>query len=452
MGAVRAEGGVSREIAEFVAAARFEDLPAAIVHEAKRSLLNIIGTGISGARDETVEIALRALSRFSGRADATVIGRGERIDALGAAFLNAASANVSDFDDTHAPTVIHPSAPVAPVLFALAELRPVTGAELLLGFALGVEIACRMGIAVSPAHYRRGWHVTATCGVLGAAMAAGKLLRLDPARLVWALGNAATQSCGLVESLGHPAKSLSIGNAARNGLLSAVLAEDGFSGPERPLEGRFGFLAVMGAAADTAPVGGYGESWELARNSYKVYPGGVVIHPAIDCALAVRAWTGWILDDVADIVVRGHRLLCERGDRPDVTTGREAQLSVQHSVAVALLFGRVGLAEYTDGCVNDPAVLALRGKVRVEEAPEFAVEGAAMEVVMRDGARHRASVAAARGSLARPPDDAELERKFLDLAGALRPAEELRRLIDMVWGLDRARDAAELLALSTPGR
>src|SRR5262245_8692566 len=146
--------GVTQDLARFIVETRWSDIPQDISHEAKRALVNFFAVALAGCRGDPVEIALQSLAAFSGREQATVIGRDERVDALSAAFLNAASANVLDFDDTHVPTAIHPSAPVAPALFALAELRPVTGRDLLAAFVLGVEIECR---------------ITATCGVLGAA-------------------------------------------------------------------------------------------------------------------------------------------------------------------------------------------------------------------------------------------------------------------------------------------
>ena len=134
-------------------------------------------------------------------------------------------------------TVMHPAAPVAPGLFALAELRPVSGRDLLHAFILGVEISCRVGLGVMPTHYRRGWHITATCGIFGAAAACARLLGLDARQTAWALGHAATQSASLVESLGSMAKSLGVGNAAKNGLVAALFAEGGFTGPAEPIEG-----------------------------------------------------------------------------------------------------------------------------------------------------------------------------------------------------------------------
>ena len=153
-------------------------------------------------------------------------------------------------------------------------MRPVSGRDLLLAFALGVEIECRLGNAISPEHYARGWHITSTCGTLGAAAAGGKLLSLDTERMIWAIGAAATQTGGLVECLGTPTKSLSVGNAARNGLWSALLAERGFSGPPAPIEGRQGYLSALAPSTIDwlALTNGLGETWELAKNTYKPYP------------------------------------------------------------------------------------------------------------------------------------------------------------------------------------
>jgi 2-methylcitrate dehydratase PrpD len=220
--------GVTQNLARFVVDTRWDDIPESTRHEAKRALLNFFAVALAGCRDGPVEIALHSLAEFSNCPQATLIGRSERMDALSAAFLNAAGANVLDFCDTHVPTAIHPTAPLAPALLAPAEGRRVTGRELLLAFVLGFEIECRIGGAISPGHYTKGWHITCTCGVFGAAAGAGKLIGLDEKRMVWALANAATQSSGLCECLGWPAKSIGVGNAARNGLWSALLAEKGF--------------------------------------------------------------------------------------------------------------------------------------------------------------------------------------------------------------------------------
>jgi 2-methylcitrate dehydratase PrpD len=441
--------GITQNLARFVVEARWDDVPEPVRHEAKRALLNFFAVALAGCRTGPVELALRSLAEFSDRRQATVIGRGERMDALSAAFLNAAGANVFDFCDTHLPTVIHPTAPVAPAVLALAELRRVTGAELLLAFLLGVELQCRIGAAISPGHYAKGWHITSSCGVFGAATAAGKLLGLDEGRMVWALGNASTQSAGLCECLGWPAKSISVGNAARNGLWSALLAEKGFEGPAEPIAGVQGFLNAMAEPPNWAPLTeGLGDTWEITQNSIKPYPCGFVIHPFLDCVLDWRRQHPAAVVERA--VVRGNPLLAQRTDRPDISTGRESQVSVQHALAAALVHGQAGLDQFTDACARDPAVTELRRKVEVVRDPAIATIAAEIELWTRDGTKHRLSTPAARGSPANPMSDREIEDKLRTIAAGWWPGHDVAPLIDAVWALDRSEDAARPLALTVP--
>ena len=441
--------GVSQTLARFVADTTWDDVPEKVRHEAKRALLNFFAVTIAGCRTEPVELALASLAEFSGGRQATIVGRSERIDALSAAFLNAAGANVFDYCDTHLPTVVHPTSPVAPALFALAEMRRVSGPELLLAFVLGFEIECRVGGAVSPGHYPKGWHITSTCGVFGAAAGAAKLLGLDARQIVWALGNASTQSAGLCECLGWPAKSVSVGNAARNGLWSALLAQKGFAGPAEPIAGAQGFLAAMGEPPNWAALTeGLGKSWELNDNSIKPYPCGFVIHPLLDCALDWRR--DHPADAVARVAIRGNPLLLQRTDRADVATGREAQVSLQHAVAAALVQGKAGLDQFTDACVNDPAVADLRRRIEVASDPAISTIAAEMEFWTTDGRHDRVATQAARGSSSNPKKDGEIEDKLRAEAGRWRPGHDIQPLIDAVWTLDRSADVSTLTAMTVP--
>ncbi|MFI4998421.1 MAG: MmgE/PrpD family protein [Reyranellales bacterium] len=379
--------GITQDLARFVVETRWEDMPDPVRHEAKRALLNFFAVTLAGCRTGLVEMALRSLAEFSGGKQATVIGRAERIDALSAAFLNAAGANVFDYCDTHLPTVVHPTSPLAPALLALAELRRVTGPQLLLAFILGFEIECRVGGAVSPGHYPKGWHITSTCGVFAAAAGAAKLLGLTDKQVVWALGTASTQSAGLCECLGWPAKSVSVGNAARNGLWSALLAEKGFEGSPEPIAGAQGFLAAMGEPPNWAALtDGLGKSWEVTNNSLKPYPCGFVIHPLLDCALDWRR--AHPTEPVARVAVRGNPLLLQRTDRPEVATGRESQVSLQHAVAAALVMGKAGLDQFTDACVADPAVIEMRRRIEVASDPAVSTVAAEMDIWTQDGRKH----------------------------------------------------------------
>jgi 2-methylcitrate dehydratase PrpD len=411
--------------------------------------MNFFAVALAGCRTGPVEMALRSLAQFSGGRQATLVGRTERIDALSAAFLNAAAANVHDFCDTHLRTVIHPSAPVVPALLASAELRRVSGPDLLLALVLGNEVQARIGLAISPSHYNKGWHITSTCGVFGAASGAGKLLGLDERQMVWALGTAATQSSGLCECLGTPAKSVSVGNAARNGLWSALLAEKGFDGPLEPLAGVQGFYNALGETPDLSLVTeGLGESWEILATSYKPYPCGFVIHPVLDCVL------DWRRDnpaaEVARVVVRGNPLLSIRTNRPDISTGRESQVSVQHAVAASLATGKAGLDQFTDACARDPNVLALRSKVEVVSDSAFSTIAAVVEITTADGKTHRLSQQAARGSDVNPLDDADLEQKLRTAAADWEPRQDVTPLIDAIWALDKSADVSKLASLAVP--
>jgi len=249
--------------------------------------------------------------------------------------------------------------------------------------------------------------------------------------------------------LGTPAKSVSVGNAARNGLWSAMLAEKGFDGPPEPLAGVQGFYHALVERPDLSRItDAWGDRWEIMATSYKPYPCGFVIHPVLDCVL------DWRRDhpaaEVARIVVRGHPLLGVRADRPNISTGREAQVSVQHAVAVAIVFGKAGLDQFTDACVGDPNVLKLRDKVEVLHAESFSTIAAAVEITTADGKVHQLAQAAARGSDVNPLSDHDLEDKLRMLAAGWNPHYDVAPLIDAIWTLDKAVDVSKLASLVTP--
>src|SRR5437764_1646428 len=440
---------VTGRLAQFVAETQWDALSPAVIHQAKRALVNFFAVALIGCREPAIETTLQSLARFSGVKQGTVIGRGERLDALSAAFLNAASANVLDFCDTHVPTVIHPTAPLAPALFALGELRRVTGRDLILAFVLGVEIECRIGLAMSPSHYRRGWHITATCGVFGAAAGAGKLLALKADPLVAALGLAATQAGGLCECLGTPAKIVHVGNAARNGLWSALLAAEGLAGPAEPITGGQGYFhALNGTPQLSVLTERLGDSWEIMKTAFKPYPCGFVVHPVLDCAID---WRRAHPDaSVEQVTVTGNPLLAARTDRPNISTSGQSQVSVQHAVAAALVTGKAGVEEFSDSCVNDPRVAALRRKVMVRRDECFATPAAAVEIVTADGERHNLHQRAARGSDDNPMTDRDLEDKLREAAARAVPRNDIAALTDAIWTVEDCADIAKLTALTVP--
>jgi 2-methylcitrate dehydratase PrpD len=432
-------GFAGETLAAFVARSRWDDLPSSLRHEAKRALLNFLGCAIGAAHAPAVETAVQVLARFSGSAQAMVIGRNERLDMLSASFVNAISANLLDYDDTHLDTVIHPTAPVAPGLLALAETHGLPGRDVLHALLLGMEVECRLGNAVSPHHYARGWHITATCGVFGAAAASAKLLSLDQGGIWNALGIAASTAAGIVENLPTTAKNVGVGNAARNGLFAALLAQAGYAAAPAAIEGRFGWAQAAGDTPDRDAIGrDLGRHWEAARNTYKPYPCGIVLHPVIDACLELRA-RGLQATAVRSVLVRGPRLLLERGDRA-VANERDARVSIHHSAAVALLFGAAGVREYTAPIVAAPEVAALRARVTAAVDARLPAGAASVTVETTDGAQLTATVTAARGSETKPLTDAEITEKVR----ACGAAPGIDRMIEQVWQLDALADLRPL--------
>jgi 2-methylcitrate dehydratase PrpD len=437
---------VSERLGRFVATSCWDDLPHPLRHEAKRSLLNFVGCAVGVTHTPPIEMAIRVLTPLSGADRVTVLGRAERLDPLGAAFVNAIGGNLLDYDDTHLRTVIHPTAPVAPAVLALAEQRALSGAAVLHAFILGAEIACRIGNAVSPGHYARGWHITSTCGVFGAAAASAKLLGLDAAQTAHAIGIAASQSAGLIENLPSAAKNVGVGNAARNGLFSALLAEQGYTAAPTAIEGALGWARAMGdKPVVSAATDGLGEQWEIAGNTYKPYPAGIVMHPVIDACLALRREHGLRVADIEEIIVSGEQLLLDRGDR-QVSNDRDARVSIHHCAAVAFVFGSAGLKEFSDETVHDPAVVASRARTQARLDAASPRGAATVRVRTFDGRALEATVLHAKGSAELPLSDQEIEAKVRDLARFGRFAGSIDDVIAAVWRIDTMTTIEPLIA------
>ena len=436
---------VTRALAKWVVGSRLEAIPASVRHSAVKSFLNWMGCAVGGSRHETIDIAVRALSPFAGAPRATILGRGERFDAPNAALINGMSSHVFDFDDTHLKTIIHPAGPIASAVLAMAEQRPTTGAQLLHAFILGVETECRIGNSVYPAHYDIGWHITGTAGVFGAAAAIGKMLGLDEQRMTWALGVAGTQSSGFREMFGTMCKPFHPGAAARNGMIAALLAEQGFTSSNRVLEAPRGFSHVMSAARDLDEVTrGLGEVWETALNSYKPFACGIVIHPSIDGCIQLRNEHALKAEDIARVDLRVDPLVLELTGKRTPATGLEGKFSVYHSCAAALIHGAAGEREYSDAVVRDPRVMALRDKVDAVAQDDIAEDEAFVRVTLVDGRVLDKHVEHAIGSLERPMDDTALVAKFDGLARDVLSVARADALRDLCWKMESLSDAADL--------
>lgn len=440
------KGFASEVLGRFVAESRWEDVSPVLQREAKRSILNNLGCGLGVAKDPAVTTALAVMRNFSGTPVATVIGQGVKLDPMAASFVNAIACNLLDYDDTHLQTVIHPTAPVAPALLALAEQRGFSGAQVLHAFLLGGEVECRIGNAVSPGHYARGWHITSSCGVFGAAAGCAKLLGLSAEQTAHAIGIAASEAAGLVENLPTAAKNVGVGNAPRNGILAALLAEQGYKAAPASIEGPLGFARATGDAADLAAITeGLGSRWEIARNTYKPYPAGIVFHAVIDACLALREELSVAPETITSVTVAGDALLLARGDRA-VSNERDARVSIHHSAALGLVRGRAGVADFEMPAVTDPALMAFRGKVTAKLDESLPRGAATVTLRLADGREFQRQVIHPRGSFERPMSDSELEDKFRDNAVIGGFHDRADAAMTALWGLDAAPDVTKLMA------
>ena len=441
---------ITQILARFVATHPSQGWSDGVEQAARRTLLNWLGCAVGAAQHEAVQAALAACQVLQPAPQAALFGRRERVDIASAAFVNGIASHTFDFDDTHLKTIIHPAGPVAPALLALAELKGSSGRALLDALVLGIDVSCRMGNVIYPQHYDRGWHITGSTGMLGAAAGCARLLGLDEWQTQMALGIAASQPVGLREQFGSMTKPLHPGAAARAGLMSALLAQQGFTASPRALEAPRGFAQVVSTQFDwNEATVGLGERFEIALNTFKPFACGIVIHPAIDACAQLRA-QGVTADQVQRIELKVHPLVLELTGKKEPADGLQAKFSVYHGAACGLLFGRAGEAEFSDAVATRADVVALRRKVVATVEPGRAEDSVDLRATLVDGRQLHLVVEHAIGSLHRPLDDDALAAKFRALADPVLGATRCQALILSCRGLAEADDVRGLVAAACP--
>ena len=435
---------VTHTLARFVATHPSRGWSDAVDHEAHRTFLNWLGCAVGAAHHDAAEAALAAVQQLEPAPQATLAGRKERVDIASAALINGISSHTFDFDDTHLKTIIHPAGPVASALLALAEKTGASGRQVIDALVLGIDVACRVGNCIYPDHYDRGWHITGSTGMLGAAAACARLMKLDAQRTQMALGIAASQPVGLREQFGTMTKPFHPGGAARAGLTSALLARHGFTASPRALEAPRGFAQVVSTKCDwNEATDELGQRFEISFNTYKPFACGIVIHPSIDACVQLRE-QGVRPEDVERIELKVHSLVLELTGKKEPADGLQGKFSVYHGCAAGLIFGRAGEPEYEDAIVTRPDVVALRRKVVA--TVDDAIDEAAADVtaVLRDGRRLHVFVEHAIGSLQRPMSDLALADKFHSQADAVLGAARVQALIQACWNTATLAQAREL--------
>ncbi|MEV7046448.1 MmgE/PrpD family protein [Amycolatopsis sp. NPDC051061] len=460
---------IVQQLAAFATSVRAKGLPPQLRDDAARRVLDVLGNSLA-ATSERPAAAVGALVReWGGSGRATAIGTGDRLPEPSAALLNGTLAHSLDFDDTHLPSVLHPSASVVPAALAVAESRGATGAQLLDAIGVGVEITVRLGMAGydeelgNSVFFERGLHATAICGALGAAAAAAMLSDVDDSGIADAIGIAASMGSGLLEAnrTGGTVKRIHCGWAAHAAVTAAGLARHGITGPPTVLEGRFGLLqAFCGDQSDVgAIVDGLGERWELPGIFFKPYPCNHFTHAGIDAARRLRS-RGIDPAEIAEIELGAPtavlRTIAEpREDKTHPKSGYHAAFSGPYTVAAGLLGGG-GLGvfhdDFTDEAAADPERLALAAKVRC--VPDARCDEifphqfpAVLRVRLTDGRELEERVDANRGGPDNPLSADELATKFRLNAARVLPDEVSARITELTYGLAELGDLAELTGL-----
>ena len=443
---------VTRILAEFAASHPSRGWDESVERAAHRTLLNWAGCAVGASRHATVEAALAAIRELEPAAQASVLGRLERVDIASAALVNGISSHTFDFDDTHLRSIIHPAGPIASAALALAERTGASGRSLVDALVVGIDVACRVGNAVYPEHYDRGWHITGSTGMLGAAAACARILELDTATTTMALGLAASQPVGVREQFGSMTKPFHVGGAARAGLVSALMAKHGFTASARALEAPRGLMQTYSTKCDwTEITGGLGERFEIAFNSFKPFACGIVIHPSIDGCVQLAGAHALDAERIERIELKVHPLVLELTGKRAPRTGLEAKFSVYHACGAGVIFGRAGEAEFSDAVVARADVVALRDRVSATADERIDEDQADVTIICRDGRRLHAFVTHAIGSLQHPMSDADLERKFRGLVDPVLGAAKAGELHAVLASAAAAADVSALTALARPG-
>jgi 2-methylcitrate dehydratase PrpD len=442
---------LTRTLAERACAITYDALPEPVRELARQCVLDYLGVGLAGADDELVRILLDELAEAGGAAQAGVIGHSARLPVLSAALVNGAIAHALDYDDVHLAMPGHPSVAILPALLALAEERKSSGTAVIAAFVAGYETCCRIGMAMRPGHYTRGFHATGTVGAFGAAAACAHLLGLDAEATGRALGIAGTQSAGLKSQFGTMCKPFHAGKAAQSGLLAARLAARGFSSRPDLIECEQGFVATH--APDFHPAKALAEpkhGFHIYGNLFKYHAACYMTHAPIECGRQLREQLGAAPAEIAAINLSLHHATDRVCNIPAPTDGLQAKFSLRQTVAMALAgVDTASLGAYSAATATDPALVALRERVNFDFRQDYPEAGAEIEIELRDGRKASAKFDAGIPNSDIAAQGRRLGEKFDALAAPVVGAARARELREAIAGLDGLQDTGVLAKLAS---
>ncbi len=443
------EPTLSGKLAAFLSRLSYDDLSESQVRKLKIYFLDWLGSAIAGKEEKPVQIILDVIRNLGGIPESTIIASQSYGNCLMAALANGASSHMVEMDDLHRESILHPAAPIISAVFSLAEREKASGADLLLAIAVGYEAAIRIAIGAGPSHYRF-WHTTATCGTFGAAAGAARLLGLDEEQTISAYGSAGTQAGGLWEFLTNNAmsKQLHPGKAALNGLLSALLAQRGFTGARKILEGEKGFFKATSSDFDIARcLADLGKEYYFERNSIKYHASCGHTHSAIDAVLQATRGVPLAPEDVKSISVSIYQGSLDLLGSIEPTTPYLAKFTLPFCIASALVFGHADLTAFSIERLRNPDIARMMQKIRIQSDPELSAMyprkwPARVEIVKRSGERLIESVIYPKGDPENPLSESEVVGKFKSLTRGLIDDDWAETLCERALSLDKISDVS----------
>jgi len=431
----------------------FKDIPPEVIYQGKRCLIDWIGVTLGGLRYPSTSILIDTVKELGGEKQAAILGTSVRTSVVNAALVNGAMSHVLDFDDTHLPALMHPSAPLIPALFAYGEWKKVNGKGFLVSFVLGFEMETRISLAMGASHYDAGWHSTATMGRFGAAAGVGRMARLKRHEMACALGLAGTQASGVRSVFGTMTKSFHPGKAAADGLLSVLLAQRGYTSPTNILEGEKGLASLF--SKDFNPLRGLEglrKFYTIMGVSFKPFASCLYTHPAVDGVIRLRNEHRLKPEDVDSIQCRVSKFCVDAACKANPQTGLEGKFSTPYCIAIALIEGRAGEDLFQDGMTRNPAIKAMMRKVRVEERKELSDKQAEIVMRLRGGKTLKHKVEHPLGDPENPLSDEFLEEKARALLRPTMPKERIDTLLQQLWSFESLENMGELTRLLTRGK
>lgn len=435
-------------LTEFVSQIRFEDLPPEVIEAGKKCFVDWLGVALGGMKEPAVQILINLVQEVGGKEQASVLGYGMKADVLNAALINGTMAHVLDYDDAHGESRSHPSAPLIAALLAISEYKRLSGVELLTAHIAGYEVSTRIGLALGKGYYESGWHATSILGRFGSAAGVGKLLKLDRRQLARAIGLGATQAGGLRSVFGTMGKPFHVGKAAMDGMLSVLLASKGFEVPADILEGKINFLGLFHGGGDIHRLTqGLGQDYQILKNSFKPYAACLLIHPAIDGLICLKARHQVAWDSIEQIDLGVNPLCFAITNRTDPGNALERKFSLPFCAALAVLEGRAGESQFKEKKVHDGRVREIMSRIRAFPEGSLSETEANVVIKTRGGGQLNQRVVAPKGDRRNPLSFEEIVEKFQDITQELLTGAQRDQLLDAVKNLERIEDASKLIAL-----